>query len=258
MVTLRGSRHGKRLLAALHEAGTPADLVVVITGTRARNWRLFRSMARRIGWVDATRYAVERFLRQGAERNSPESRRPYRLLAGQVVEIASARSAALPRILREREIDLLLLGQSGILPEPALAAPRIGTLNAHPGILPEYRGVDCPAWALLRREFDKVGCSAHWVDAGVDTGPILRRVPYRWRGDESLPLLEERLDAQCIEMLAELMGELREGRPVGQPNVGGTQYFTISRAGRRAAARNLAGYLAAGVQPPPAARHAPE
>ncbi len=53
-----------------------------------------------------------------------------------------------------------------------LEMPTLGTLNAHPGLLPRYRGVDVVAWAVLNG--DPVGVSVHLVDAGIDTGRICR------------------------------------------------------------------------------------
>lgn len=50
--------------------------------------------------------------------------------------------------------------------------PRLGTLNLHKGLLPDYRGMPPGFWEL----HDGVACSGvtvHWVDEGLDTGPIL-------------------------------------------------------------------------------------
>ena len=52
-----------------------------------------------------------------------------------------------------------------------LAALDQGVLNAHPGILPKYRGATCCEWALYNH--DPVGVTAHFMDEGIDSGPIL-------------------------------------------------------------------------------------
>ena len=55
--------------------------------------------------------------------------------------------------------------------EALLAAAPRGVLNAHPGLLPRYRGASCCEWAIYNN--DPVGVTAHFMDAGIDTGPIL-------------------------------------------------------------------------------------
>lgn len=52
-----------------------------------------------------------------------------------------------------------------------LAAPAAGVLNVHPGLLPKYRGASCPEWAVYHG--DPVGVTAHFMDTGLDSGPIV-------------------------------------------------------------------------------------
>jgi methionyl-tRNA formyltransferase len=80
--------------------------------------------------------------------------------------------------LASGDLDLLVLGQSGIIRPPILALPRIGTLNAHPGRLPGFRGVDVIRWTLLARQPPAV--SLHFADKGVDTGDIIEVARFRF------------------------------------------------------------------------------
>ncbi|MEM6993780.1 MAG: formyltransferase family protein [Myxococcota bacterium] len=69
--------------------------------------------------------------------------------------------------------DLIVLGGTRILKPYAFAPARHGTLNAHPGLLPEVRGSASVAWAI---ELDEpIGCTCHYIEAGIDTGPIVGR-----------------------------------------------------------------------------------
>lgn len=72
----------------------------------------------------------------------------------------------------EQKIGLLVNAGTPRLVKPALLeAASIGVLNVHPGILPKYRGASCPEWAL--HHGDPVGVTAHFMDDGLDSGPIL-------------------------------------------------------------------------------------
>lgn len=90
-----------------------------------------------------------------------------------VFEVTHHSSGETTQILREREIDYLLMVSSNwLLKEPLLSAVKTKIINAHSGWLPKHRGLDSIAWSLI--ENDKVGLTTHFVDSGVDSGPILR------------------------------------------------------------------------------------
>ena len=59
-----------------------------------------------------------------------------------------------------------------ILPQPILAAPRLGCLNIHPSLLPRWRGAAPLARAILAGDTE-TGVSIILMDDGLDTGPIL-------------------------------------------------------------------------------------
>ena len=57
---------------------------------------------------------------------------------------------------------------------PAIALPRIGVLNVHPGWLPSQRGAMAYFWPLRNGESHS-GATVHWIDEGIDTGAVLAR-----------------------------------------------------------------------------------
>ena len=59
-----------------------------------------------------------------------------------------------------------------IVPEDILKAPRLGTIQYHPSLLPKHRGPSSINWPIIQGE-TKTGLSIFWPDAGLDTGPIL-------------------------------------------------------------------------------------
>lgn len=97
--------------------------------------------------------------------------------------------------------DLVVLGGTGILRPPVLSVPPRGTINAHPGLLPWLRGSSSVAWALYKDL--PVGSTVHYVDAGIDTGPILlqRELPVR-RGESY-----EQIVRRVLTLSGELMAE---------------------------------------------------
>lgn len=79
--------------------------------------------------------------------------------------------AALQFILNSN-IDLLVnAGTPRILKQKILRAPRIGVLNCHPGLLPDFRGCTCVEWAIYLNE--KIGNTVHLMTKEIDEGPII-------------------------------------------------------------------------------------
>lgn len=77
------------------------------------------------------------------------------------------------------DIDLLLVVYYDmILPPEIIAQLPLGCVNLHLGLAEQYRGAYPTTWALLNGE-TVTGCTLHYIDAGIDSGPIIatRDVP---------------------------------------------------------------------------------
>jgi folate-dependent phosphoribosylglycinamide formyltransferase PurN len=112
--------------------------------------------------------------------------------------------------LRAWSPDLIIFTGGNILRKPLLEAPRFGVLNAHLGLLPEVRGMASPEWSLLKHV--PVGVTIHYMDAGIDTGPILQRYEFPdVAACESLSDLRNRLIAFGIEKVGEVVSALDRG-----------------------------------------------
>jgi methionyl-tRNA formyltransferase len=68
--------------------------------------------------------------------------------------------------------DIAIARCKVILKREIFEIPRVGTFVMHPGICPEYRNAHGCFWALVNRDFDRVGMTLLKVDAGIDTGPV--------------------------------------------------------------------------------------
>jgi methionyl-tRNA formyltransferase len=73
----------------------------------------------------------------------------------------------------------------------------------HLGLLPEIRGMSSPEWSLLNDV--PVGVTIHYIDSGIDTGPVLQRAEFPNVQWDSLPDLRNRLIAYGIERTAEVV-----------------------------------------------------
>ncbi|TNY38719.1 phosphoribosylglycinamide formyltransferase [Thermomonospora catenispora] len=85
------------------------------------------------------------------------------------------------------------------------------TINTHPALLPAFPGAHAVRDAL-EYGVKVTGCTVHFVDEGVDTGPVIAQeaVPVRWHDDEDT--LHERIKQVERRLLVEVVGRLaRDG-----------------------------------------------
>ncbi|RGD59428.1 hypothetical protein DR950_17965 [Kitasatospora xanthocidica] len=118
--------------------------------------------------------------------------------------------------LADWRTDLLVLIGMDVVPATVLAVPGLGTINAHNGTLPGYRGMDAVAWAVLAG--DPVECSVHHVTADVDAGHVLaaREVP------TGTPDLRQAVKDTQLELLTDVCRHVAATGilPAGQPQTG--------------------------------------
>jgi len=86
-----------------------------------------------------------------------------------------------------------------ILPQAFLDAPKRGCLNIHASLLPRWRGAG-PIQAAIAEGDVETGITIMQMEAGLDTGPMLRR--------EALPIGEHDTAADLHDKLAEIGAKL--------------------------------------------------
>ncbi len=58
------------------------------------------------------------------------------------------------------------------IPQPVLDAPRLGTFQYHPSLLPAHRGPSSINWPIAQGKA-QTGLTIFWPDEGLDEGPVL-------------------------------------------------------------------------------------
>jgi len=71
------------------------------------------------------------------------------------------------------------------VPQPVLDAPRFGTFQYHPSLLPAHRGPSSINWPIARGR-TRGGLSIFWPNEGLDEGPILIQKSVEIGPDETL------------------------------------------------------------------------
>ncbi len=88
--------------------------------------------------------------------------------------------------------------------------PRFGTYNIHPGALPQYAGLFAAFRCMLDGQ-DRIGCTLHRVDAGIDTGPVVGIGWLPVQPERSLLWHVANAYAPGLELFYEMLAILRRG-----------------------------------------------
>lgn len=84
-------------------------------------------------------------------------------------------SAEVQKKLESLNADLFVSISFGqIFKGNIIEIPRMGLINLHSSLLPEYRGLMPNFWVLANGE-KETGITVHYVDAGIDTGRIIKQ-----------------------------------------------------------------------------------
>jgi len=137
------------------------------------------------------------------------------------------------------------LGTSRI-PGGLLNEGRRGIITLHGGLLTEYRGADCTFWALYNGEPEKVGCTLHYIDAGIDTGRLIAHISPEVREGDSELILFWRAVLDSAEVYAEAVARLAQGERLGKAQTGKGRLYQVKERGLRHE-QELSARLSAGM-----------
>jgi phosphoribosylglycinamide formyltransferase-1 len=124
----------------------------------------------------------------------------------------SARDIALADWLLEHGVEwVVLAGYMHVLTPAFLNSFPRRVINLHPALLPSFPGPHAIDDALAYG-VRWTGVSVHFVDEGVDTGPIILQEPVEVEDDDTSETLAERIHAVEHRLLPEAAGLCLDGR----------------------------------------------
>ena len=126
--------------------------------------------------------------------------------------------------LKQWQPDVYVVAAFGqILPQTVLDIPQYGSINVHASLLPRWRGA-APIQAAIRAGDAETGVTIMKMDAGLDTGPILKMRAIPIAADETGESLHDKLSVLGAELLMETLPGYLNGTilPQPQPEVGAT------------------------------------
>jgi methionyl-tRNA formyltransferase len=107
--------------------------------------------------------------------------------------------------IKNLQPDLIVVIAYGkIIPQEILDIPVYGCINVHASLLPKYRGAACLNAPILNGDLE-TGITIMKMEAGLDTGPILRQSKMELTGTESLADVHDTLSNLGAAILPETL-----------------------------------------------------
>jgi phosphoribosylglycinamide formyltransferase-1 len=209
---------------------TPFRLGVLVSGEGTNLQALLDSVHGREG-LELTCVVANRPDARGLER-ARGAEVPTAVFPAAEYSTRAARDAALGDFLDAHGVDLVVLAGFLELLDSGFIRRFDGRIvNVHPSLLPAFPGVRAIEQAV-EHGVRVTGVTVHFVDEGVDTGPIVLQeaidLPYApdiARVEEEIHAVEHRLLPEAIRLIAR--GAVRLG-----PAEGGGRRRVIAEAGR--------------------------
>ena len=123
--------------------------------------------------------------------------------------------ALLERLKSEKADFFVVVAYGKILPKEVLDIPRLGCINIHASLLPEYRGAAPIQWCILDGK-EKTGITTMLMEEGLDTGDILKQYEINIAKKETGGSLFDRLAVLGGEAIVDTIDKFEEITPIRQ------------------------------------------
>lgn len=127
--------------------------------------------------------------------------------------------------IKALEPDVICVVAYGkILPKEILDIPKLGCINVHGSLLPQYRGAAPIQWAVLNGD-KKTGITTMYMDVGMDTGDMILKEEVEIGDDETTGELWDRLSKIGGELLVKTLEQIENGTA---PRIKQGEDFTVA------------------------------
>lgn len=105
---------------------------------------------------------------------------------------------------------IVVIAYGKIIPQSILDIPTYGCINVHASLLPKYRGAACLNAPILNGD-NETGVTIMKMEAGLDTGPIIKQVEMELKGEETLSDVHDHLSNLGAGVLVETLKSWMKG-----------------------------------------------
>jgi folate-dependent phosphoribosylglycinamide formyltransferase PurN len=180
VVTTRDLPEAHFVAASLAARGQRVGFVNLLGRPLSRRLRVLARLARRRGARYVADLCLARVLAPAAV---PDGLSPFPEVTAETIaegrrrwpriESADPHAPEVLQFVTRFAPDWILLAGTPVLKPSLYGLAARGALNRHLGLLPHYRGSDCPIWTLAKGRPQHLGFSVHLVSEKIDGGDVL-------------------------------------------------------------------------------------
>jgi folate-dependent phosphoribosylglycinamide formyltransferase PurN len=207
--------------AALRAKGQRVGVVNITGRPFATTLRVLRRLRRNRG----TLYLADLFLaRLFRTRYMPKTVMPFPELDADAIAAIKRgcvthtcldpHADATMQFVRDFDPDYMLLAGTPVLKPSLYTLARYGAFNRHLGMLPEYKGSDCPVWTFASNDPEHAGFTIHRVAEKVDAGDVVHLEHVPVLAGESFVDYLARFQRRASDALVTVLDRLVAGAPI--------------------------------------------
>lgn len=102
-----------------------------------------------------------------------------------------------------------------LIKKDLLSIPKLGFINLHPSLLPNYRGMSPQHWPIINGDIE-TGITVHYIDEGTDTGDIILQRKLVLNNNMYVSDLQKEWLNQYKTIIVEAIDCILSGAPVWQ------------------------------------------
>lgn len=133
----------------------------------------------------------------------------------EVLEVGNLNESRAIAALKAADADLGIVLGTRILKEQIFSVPRLGCVNLHKGMVPNYRGMPPAFWELYDGAA-KAGVTVHYVNKGLDTGDVVEMAEVPILPTDTPDTLCEKLHEEGARTLARAVDAIATGTAVAR------------------------------------------
>lgn len=215
---------------ASHLAAEGFEIVGVIV-EEVPTFQALREWTKKLGWGVFVKKLAQRLTGKGQTSSDEKQNAEIHLskvdVSPNIYHFKSHNSPDCIEKVSELNPEVIVLRGCGIIKEAMLDVPKIGVINPHYALLPDFRGMDVTEWSALHG--DPIAVSVHSVNKGVDTGTVLKSEIIEPTSHDTVGSLRDKSAALAVKLLKDALIDLRDGKefPTNQMNDGGRQFFKM-------------------------------
>ena len=124
--------------------------------------------------------------------------------------VSSHNNNKMKQILINEKFDYLInAGTQLKIKKTIIDKVKIGIINIHPGILPNYRGCTCVEWAIYNDE--KIGNTIHLMSSNYDSGEIIKIQKYVFKKSDTYIDIRLKVYLKGIKLLRNIIQNIKKG-----------------------------------------------